>query len=86
MSKRLNEAARMLGRKGGRTAARNMTKQQRRERALRGTRSRWGKQTDADLLRLLPLMRDPDKTASVTPQAPPGASLADTSQAEMARA
>jgi hypothetical protein len=60
VSKRLNEAARMLGRKGGRTAARNMTKQQRRERALRGTRSRWARQSDADLARLqkvLPLAR-----------------------------
>lgn len=60
MSKIKNAAA-LLGRKGGLATARNMTKQERQARALRGTRSRWGQQTDADLQRLgtvLPLARD----------------------------
>ncbi len=58
MGKQLNEAARMLGRKGGLTAARRMTPEQKRERGCRGMRNRWARQTDLDLLRLVRDVRE----------------------------
>lgn len=54
MSKKLNEAARLLGRKGGLKAAQRLTPEQRRERGIRGMQSRW-----ADHIPL----RDPDLIA-----------------------
>ena len=60
MGKQLNQAARMLGRKGGLIAAQNLTPEQRRQRGVRGMQVRWARQTDADLLRLLPKVRDLD--------------------------
>jgi general stress protein YciG len=43
MAKQLNEAARALGRKGGRRRAKNLTAEQRREIARKGAETRWAK-------------------------------------------
>jgi hypothetical protein len=46
MGKKLSEAAKAMGRKGGKKRAENLTSEQRREIALKGARTRWAKKGD----------------------------------------
>ena len=69
------------GRKGGLKAARRTTPEQRRARGLKGMQRRWSKQTEADLLRLAPLVRD--LTSDCEPH--PGHCLAIETQAGSGR-
>jgi len=46
MGKKLNEAARALGRKGGKQRAKSLTPEQRREIARKGAEARWRKKGD----------------------------------------
>ena len=43
MGKKLNEAARAMGRKGGRQRAKNLTAEQRRAIGRKGAAARWAK-------------------------------------------
>jgi len=42
MGKELSDAAKAMGRKGGKKRAENLTPEQRREIALKGAKARWG--------------------------------------------